>query len=181
MFVGMINTASLPTKILYHFLSKDDGGCNINIHAPNYTASSRRRRVFFIYLHRQLCKKLKSHWRKFRSKQSWRRHVIVYVKTGGLKLLKTWLSCWIAPLIKACLAWACSASGFVIVLSKKSSKLCQLLEEVAARFRISVAEHLNCQTHCVSSRTFYRNVMTHEVTITFFRQIPEFMGNRASY
>ena len=72
--------------------------------------------------------------------------------------------------------WVCSASGFVILLEKNLPELCQLLEEVAARFPYLRSEALNCQTHCVSRRTFYRYVMAHEVTITFFHQILKFTG-----
>ena len=104
-------------------------------------------------------------------KQYWRRHVIVDVKIGGLKLPKTWLSCRIPPLIKACLVWACSASGFVIVLSKKSSKLCQLLDEAAARFSYIRSDAQNCQdspcirqkfqTQCNGTRAYhYRHSLT---------------------
>ena len=79
----------------------------------------------------------------FVREQSWRHRLIAiaiaHVRTAVAKLPKTWLSWWIAaPLIKACLVWVCSASGFVILLQrkkKKSRKLCQLLEEVAAACR----------------------------------------------
>jgi hypothetical protein len=87
------------------------------------------------------------------------------VRIGGPVLPKTRLSWWIASLIKTCLVWASSASGFCNCPLKKKNFV-NYWRKFLHVSRCSEARRFKGHVPRVSRRSLCQSVMVHNVTIS---------------
>lgn len=79
-------------------------------------------------------------------------------------LPKTRLSCWIAPLIKTCLVWASSASGFCNCSLKKTRNFVNYWRKFLRVSPCSEARHFKGHIYCVSSKSSFHSATVRNVT-----------------